>query len=57
MALAGLWESWLSPQNKQIEELLPMVRPHDSETMQAWPVSRKLNRMGLRDDEGLIEQV
>jgi len=51
------WESWLSPQNKQVDALLPMIRPHDSEPMQAWPVSRELNRVGLRDDSGLIEQV
>jgi putative SOS response-associated peptidase YedK len=51
------WEDWLSPQNKQVDSLLPMIRPHNSETMQAWPVSRELNRVGLRDDAGLIEQV
>jgi len=52
----GQWESWLSPKNKKIEELLPMIQPHGSESMQAWPVSRELNRVGLRDDAGLIEQ-
>jgi len=51
------WEAWLSPQNKQVDTLLPMIRPHDSEPMQAWPASRELNRVGLRDDEGLIGQV
>jgi len=53
----GQWESWLSPQTKYKNTLLQMIRPHDSESMQAWPVSRELNRVGLRDDAGLIEQV
>lgn len=54
---ADRWEAWLSPHNKQVDALLPMIRPHDSEPMQAWPVSRELNRVGLRDDAGLVEQV
>ena len=54
---ADQWEAWLSPQNKQVDALLPMIRPHDSDSMQAWPVSRELNRVGQRDDAGLIEQV
>lgn len=51
------WKSWLSPQNKQVDALLPFMRPHDSESMQAWPVSRELNRVGVRDDVGLIEPI
>lgn len=54
---ADQWKAWLSPQNNQVDALLPMIQPHDSEPMQAWPVSRELNRVGLRDDAGLIEQV
>lgn len=54
---ADQWEAWLSPQNKQVDALLPMIRPHDSEPMLAWPVSRELNRVGLRDDAGLVEKV
>ena len=51
------WEAWLSPQNKQVDALLPMIRPHESESMQAWPVSRDLNRVGLRNDAGLVEEI
>jgi hypothetical protein len=32
---------------RQVDVLLPMIRPHDAEPMQAWPVSRELNRVGL----------
>jgi putative SOS response-associated peptidase YedK len=39
------WEEWLSPKNKQVDTLLPKIRPHDSEPMQTWPVSRELNRV------------
>ncbi|MGA8147480.1 MAG: hypothetical protein WB870_07890 [Gallionellaceae bacterium] len=28
--------------------MLPLIRRHDSEAMQAWPVTRALNRAGLR---------
>jgi putative SOS response-associated peptidase YedK len=51
------YETWLSPSVKITEMLLPMIRPHDSESMQAWPVSRELNRVGLRNDGGLIRRV
>lgn len=51
------WDDWLSPQNKQVDALLPLICPHASESMQAWPVSRELNRVGMRDDAGLIERV
>lgn len=50
------FEAWLSPQNSQVDQLLPLIRPHDAETMQTWPVSRELNRVGLRDDVGLVER-
>lgn len=49
------FEAWLSPQNRQVDQLIPLIRPHDAESMQAWPVSRELNRVGLRDDAGLVE--
>jgi len=29
--------------------------PHEAEAIQAWPVSRVLNRVGMRDDAELIE--
>lgn len=51
------WETWLSPQIKQPEKLIPLIRSHDSESMQAWPVSRELNRVGMRNDAGLIEPI
>jgi len=50
------WGVWLSPDNKMADTLLPMLCPHESESMQAWLVSRELNRVGLRDDAGLIEK-
>lgn len=51
------WPVWLSQQEQQAEKLLPLIRPHDPESMQAWPVSRELNRVGMRDDAGLIESL
>ena len=51
------WKTWLSPQEHQADTLLPMIHPHDPELMQAWPVSRELNRVGLRNDAGLLEPV
>lgn len=51
------WGTWLSPQIKQPDKLLPLIHPHDSNSMQAWPVTRELNRVGLRDDAGLIETI
>jgi putative SOS response-associated peptidase YedK len=49
------WAVWLSPQQSQADKLLPMIHPHGPDSMQAWPVTRELNRVGLRDDAGLIE--
>jgi putative SOS response-associated peptidase YedK len=51
------WNTWLSQQEQHAEKLLPMIHPHESESMQAWPVTRELNRVGLRDDAGLIEPI
>lgn len=51
------FDTWLSPSVKQSDVLLPLIRSHDSETMQAWPVSRELNKVGLRDDVGLTETI
>lgn len=48
------WITWLSPQEHLADKLLPLIRSHDSALMQAWPVSRELNRVGLRDDAGMI---
>ncbi len=49
------WDTWLSPQEHQADKLLPMIHPFEPGTLQAWPVTRELNRVGLRDDAGLIE--
>jgi len=50
------WE-WLSPKERQSENLLSFIHPHSPDGMQAWPVSRELNRVGVRDDVGLLESV
>ena len=49
------WSAWLSPQLHDADTLLPLIRPHDPASMQAWPVSREVNRVGLRDDAGLVD--
>jgi len=51
------WSTWLSHQEHQKNVLLPMIHPHDPESMQAWPVTRELNRVGFRDDAGLVQQL
>jgi putative SOS response-associated peptidase YedK len=51
------WSTWLSSQLHDADTLLPLIRPHDPASMQAWPVSRELNRVGLRDDAGLVDPV
>jgi len=51
------WDVWLSNQEHKVDELLPYIRPHDADSMQAWPVTRELNRVGLRNDQGLTEPV
>jgi putative SOS response-associated peptidase YedK len=40
--------------SEDLNGLLQMLRPHESDSMQAWPVTRELNRVGLRDDAGLV---
>lgn len=54
---AEQWQEWLSPNQKQADTLLPMIRSHGSDSMQAWPVTRELNRVGLRDDAGLTDRI
>lgn len=49
------FDIWLSPQEKNVEHVLPLIRSHEAEPMQAWPVTRELNKVGLRDDAGLVE--
>lgn len=50
----GQWSDWLSLQERQTDKLLTMIRPYNAGAMQAWPVSRDLNKVGVRDDAGLI---
>lgn len=52
-----LWDNWLSQQVRQADKLLPMIHPCKSEILQAWPVTRDLNRVGARDDAGLAEPI
>ncbi|MFZ2161982.1 MAG: SOS response-associated peptidase [Sideroxyarcus sp.] len=54
---AGQWDTWLSPKEHQPDKLAPLIRPHDSASMQVWTVTCELNRVGLRDDAGLIEPI
>jgi putative SOS response-associated peptidase YedK len=49
------WATWLSPQVHETDKLLPMIHPHEAASMQAWQVTREMNRVGLRDDAGLTE--
>jgi putative SOS response-associated peptidase YedK len=51
------WEQWLSLDERPVENVLPLIRPHDAEAMQAWPVSRDVNKAGARNDAGLIEAI
>lgn len=54
---AQQWEAWLSLNEKQGDKLSPMLRSHDPRPMQAWPVTRELNRVGFRDDGELIKRI
>lgn len=49
------WTAWLSPNDRRADSVLSMIKPHAAEGMQAWPVTRELNRVGQRDDEGLLK--
>jgi putative SOS response-associated peptidase YedK len=51
------WTQWLSAETQRAEQLLPLLAPHEASSMQAWPVSRELNRIGARNDERLLEPV
>jgi putative SOS response-associated peptidase YedK len=51
------WSTWLSPQVHEADKLLPLIHQHDPDAMQAWPVTREVNRVGLRDDAGLAERL
>ena len=51
------WEAWLSPKERQVDHLLPMIHPHEADSMQAWPVTKELNKVGVRNDAGLVERI
>ncbi|MDX8386351.1 MAG: SOS response-associated peptidase [Gallionella sp.] len=51
------WATWLSPNERLPDRLLPAIQPFDPDLMQAWPVTRELNKVGLRNDAGLIESI
>jgi putative SOS response-associated peptidase YedK len=53
----GQWSDWLAPQERQTDKLLAMIRPYNAGAMQAWPVSRDLNKVGVRDDVRLIDPI
>jgi putative SOS response-associated peptidase YedK len=38
------YELWLDPDVRESEELLPLLAPHSDTDMQAYPVSRRVNR-------------
>jgi len=48
------WSFWLSQQEHLPDRLLPLICSQESKSMQAWPVTRELNRAGFRNDSGLI---
>ena len=52
-----LWTAWLAPQLHDADKLLPLIRPHDPASMQAWPVTPAVNGVGQREDAGLVERV
>lgn len=51
------WEIWLSQRERHADKLIPMMCPHEPEIMQVWRVTRDLNKVGLRNDAGLIEPI
>jgi len=51
----GQCAAWLSINEHNPDNLLPLINPHESESMQAWPVTRELNKVGVRNDAGLTD--
>ena len=51
-----LHEVWLDPENDDREELLSMLAPYPAEEMEAYPVSRRVNRPA-NDDPGVLQPV
>lgn len=50
------WSVWLSKKVQSPDKLLPIINSKEYKSMQAWPVTRELNRTGFRNDAGLIER-
>jgi len=51
------WKIWLSQQEHSKDKLLPLINSQEEMSLQAWPVTRELNRSGFRNDAGLIERL
>lgn len=51
------WTVWLSPKEHLTDMLFPLLCSHESQSMQAWPVTRELNKAGFRNDVGLTEPI
>lgn len=50
---AEVWQAWLEA---PVENIQPLVSPYEPDTMQAWPVDRRVSRT-VDDDAGLIEPI
>ena len=50
------WDAWLNREQQDVAALAPLLRPTDPARLQAWPVSRNVNRSSS-DGEALIEPV
>jgi putative SOS response-associated peptidase YedK len=48
------WAAWLSREQQDPAALAPLLRPAPAEGLQAWPVSRAVNR-GSAEGEALLE--
>jgi putative SOS response-associated peptidase YedK len=50
------YEFWLDPDMREAEPLLDLSRPYSEDEMEAYPVSRFVNRPS-NDDERCVESV
>lgn len=53
------WGLWLSQKEQVPEKVLPFLylQKYKQPSMQAWPVTRALNKAGFRNDEKLIDRI
>ena len=51
-----LYDAWLEPENDDRKELLSMLTPYPAEEMEAYPVSKRVNRPA-NDEPGVLEPV